>query len=333
VIDFVVLRTCYITAGLVAPTAIDTSYPNKMMQSSYYVRPESSHERRFKHFTIQSNSLPNSLIAANMIQDPFVDQMDSPYQHPVSPNTFIHPQNDVYGHSPQSLSLFNTQYRTNQAEQVLNMVMSSQGYDQAPQWQQQPCQSFDTNFMLPQQAFPDTHHDLNSGLMIDCGSYSGIQFGHSFIETPQDYVDEDDGDSDASIVASATMDYSLSNDNRSRSVSPSSSPMMPSTPGKRGRKAADSSPPKTPRKTKRSKTPSTGRSSYCSTGSLDFVNYTPNDSRKILTGVAPSGSSKTKARREREASEKRRRLSEAAEKAIMQVGGDVEALRREGILE
>lgn len=61
---------------------------------------------------------------------------------------------------------------------------------------------------------------------------------------------------------------------------------------------------------------------------VGFVNFTPHDSRKILTGVAPSGSSKTKARREKEAAEKRRKLSQAAMKAVMEAGGDVEGLRR-----
>ncbi|KAL2140375.1 hypothetical protein VTI28DRAFT_3867 [Corynascus sepedonium] len=37
-----------------------------------------------------------------------------------------------------------------------------------------------------------------------------------------------------------------------------------------------------------------------------FVNYTPRDSALLMTGVAPSGSSKTKARREREAAERQR---------------------------
>ncbi|KAF3040658.1 hypothetical protein E8E12_001572 [Didymella heteroderae] len=64
-----------------------------------------------------------------------------------------------------------------------------------------------------------------------------------------------------------------------------------------------------------------------SQGNVGFVNFTPDDSRKILTGVAPSGSSKTKARREKEAAEKRRKLSLAAVKAVMEAGGDVERLR------
>ena len=66
--------------------------------------------------------------------------------------------------------------------------------------------------------------------------------------------------------------------------------------------------------------------------SVGFVNYTPNDSQKILTGVAPSGSSKTKARREKEALDKRRKLSQAAVRAVRAVGGDVTALAEEGLL-
>jgi hypothetical protein len=67
-------------------------------------------------------------------------------------------------------------------------------------------------------------------------------------------------------------------------------------------------------------------------GMVDFVNFTPQDSKKILTGVAPSGSSKTKARREREAMEKRRKLSQAALRAVRAAGGDVESLVEEGLL-
>jgi hypothetical protein len=63
-----------------------------------------------------------------------------------------------------------------------------------------------------------------------------------------------------------------------------------------------------------------------------FVNYTPHDSEKLLTGVAPSGSSKTKARREREAVEKRRRFSQAALKAVVKAGGDLAELRDAGLV-
>ncbi|KAI9856966.1 MAG: hypothetical protein M1813_008682 [Trichoglossum hirsutum] len=53
-----------------------------------------------------------------------------------------------------------------------------------------------------------------------------------------------------------------------------------------------------------------------------FQNFTANDSQVILAGVAPSGSSKTKERREKEAREKRRRLDELAYEAVRKSGGD-----------
>lgn len=65
-------------------------------------------------------------------------------------------------------------------------------------------------------------------------------------------------------------------------------------------------------------------------GDIGFVNFTPNDGSLLMTGVAPSGSSKTKARREKEAQERRRRLSEAALKAVAAAGGDVDKLIEEG---
>jgi hypothetical protein len=86
-------------------------------------------------------------------------------------------------------------------------------------------------------------------------------------------------------------------------------------------------PPRTP------KTPTgTGGS-----GVIDFVNFTPKDSVKLLSDVAPSGSSKTRARREQEARDKKRRLSEAAVRAVRRAAkaaggdvgdGEVEALER-----
>ncbi|KAI1487525.1 hypothetical protein F5X96DRAFT_686849 [Biscogniauxia mediterranea] len=67
-------------------------------------------------------------------------------------------------------------------------------------------------------------------------------------------------------------------------------------------------------------------------GMIDFVNFTPSDKNVLMTGVAPSGSSKTKARREKEALEKRRRLSEAALKAVRAAGGDIDKLVSEGFV-
>ncbi|GAB7358823.1 hypothetical protein MBLNU230_g4047t1 [Neophaeotheca triangularis] len=63
-----------------------------------------------------------------------------------------------------------------------------------------------------------------------------------------------------------------------------------------------------------------------------FVNYTPNDKGKILNGVAPSGSSKTKARREKEAADKRRKFSQAAAQAVLELGGDLDSLAKAGLL-
>ncbi|KAI0538828.1 hypothetical protein GGR58DRAFT_512805 [Xylaria digitata] len=68
-------------------------------------------------------------------------------------------------------------------------------------------------------------------------------------------------------------------------------------------------------------------------GGLDFVNFTPNDKNVLMTGVAPSGSSKTKARREqeardreKEAQEEARQIREMAYKVVQEVGGDVTRL-------
>lgn len=87
--------------------------------------------------------------------------------------------------------------------------------------------------------------------------------------------------------------------------------------------------PKSASTLKQPKSASTLRSPKSTTGTFGFVNFTSDDKGKILTGVAPSGSSKTKARRELEAMEKKRRSSHAALKAVEALGGDVERFKRE----
>lgn len=79
-----------------------------------------------------------------------------------------------------------------------------------------------------------------------------------------------------------------------------------------------------------SKTPRTPRTPKTPGGGFEmsFVNMTAADSAKLLNDVAPSGSSKTRARREQEARDKRRRLSEAAVRAVRRAGGDVKALEK-----
>ena len=77
---------------------------------------------------------------------------------------------------------------------------------------------------------------------------------------------------------------------------------------------------------------STAKSSSASeNGGVEFMNYTPNDSMKILTGVAPSGSSKTKARRKQEALDRRMKFRQAALRAVRVAGGDVDCLMDEGL--
>ncbi|KAF2773792.1 hypothetical protein EJ03DRAFT_69064 [Teratosphaeria nubilosa] len=115
---------------------------------------------------------------------------------------------------------------------------------------------------------------------------------------------------------------------RRRSDSPSPSPPPP---GSRNNRAS-SSHRRTSKHHRRGKSTScTPRASNAEKGG-GFVNFTPSDHTKILSGVAPSGSSKTKARREKEAADKRRRLSQAAMRAVVEAGGDVEALTRAGLL-
>ncbi|CAK3943375.1 Hypothetical predicted protein [Lecanosticta acicola] len=117
---------------------------------------------------------------------------------------------------------------------------------------------------------------------------------------------------------------------------------IPNTPHRR-RSSQSPSPPATDTRTRRASSSrrasrhrrnksvsSTPRHAHNDRGG--FVNFTPSDSTKILSGVAPSGSSKTKARREKEAADKRRRLSHAAVRAIMEAGGDVEALQKAGLI-
>ncbi|TLS29093.1 hypothetical protein PpBr36_01653 [Pyricularia pennisetigena] len=56
--------------------------------------------------------------------------------------------------------------------------------------------------------------------------------------------------------------------------------------------------------------------------SIGFVNYTAMDHDVLMAGVAPSGSSKTKARRERENREREDRMKEAFVQAVSAAGGD-----------
>lgn len=67
-------------------------------------------------------------------------------------------------------------------------------------------------------------------------------------------------------------------------------------------------------------------------GTIGFVNFTPSDKNVLMTGVAPSGSSKTKARREKEMQDRQRKLSEATIRAVKAAGGDVDKFIEQGVL-
>ncbi|CAK7263212.1 hypothetical protein SEPCBS119000_000380 [Sporothrix epigloea] len=96
--------------------------------------------------------------------------------------------------------------------------------------------------------------------------------------------------------------------------------------------------PKTPRRQRStSADPSRPRSVAANSGAFfasednKFFNFTASDHQKLMSGVAPSGSSKTKARRERALQEKTRKLSEQLMRAMQEAGGDVTKLEAEGL--
>ncbi|CAK7564683.1 MAG: hypothetical protein SEPTF4163_002582 [Sporothrix epigloea] len=91
--------------------------------------------------------------------------------------------------------------------------------------------------------------------------------------------------------------------------------------------------PKTPNRRRSSSTDSSRPWSAAPNGGIVFasddtlfVNFTAEDHHKLMSGVAPSGSSKTKARRERALQEKTRQLSERLVRAMQEAGGDVAKL-------
>ena len=133
----------------------------------------------------------------------------------------------------------------------------------------------------------------------------------------------------------------------SPSPSPATAPTTPRTPAPRRQRSTPcivttggttTRITRAPRTPKTPKTPKAGGGRATSAGAGrgggdPFHNFTPADSTKILSGVAPSGSSKTKARREREALEQQRKLSEAAALYVKSMGGDADRFRKEALLE
>ncbi|KAK4981579.1 hypothetical protein LTR66_009876 [Elasticomyces elasticus] len=168
-----------------------------------------------------------------------------------------------------------------------------------------------------------------SGLMINCDPtlISSFSSDAAASANPADISFTTSADTLTSPYYPTLQNYSIPTTPHRRRASstrsPSSSPQPPSSTRSRRRSSNH-------RRSKSSNF-STPRSPGGATSS-GFVNFTPSDSAKILTGVAPSGSSKTKARREKEAADKRRRLSQAAVRAVVEAGGDLEQLRGAGLI-
>lgn len=183
------------------------------------------------------------------------------------------------------------------------------------------------------------HHPLSAGLGISCNPAALITPSYTNmadiapLPTP-----------DYRQIATAPMYLSRAPQNppstphrRSRFRSRSPSPGPPLTEPRGGGRRNNTRGPSTSRsrcssRHRRAKSTSNTPRQAAATDRSGFVNYTPHDSGKILNGVAPSGSSKTKARREKEAADKRRRLSQAAVKAVVEAGGDLDGLERAGLL-
>ena len=187
---------------------------------------------------------------------------------------------------------------------------------------------YDTT-QLSEQYVPRTFQNMSSdfatrGLMIQCGEpYSPYIAGDSSDDYLTAATSNPHQPNIATEVSPADLSQTTNPPQHQRTPSLSSSPSPPTSKSRRSKSANH-------RRRKSSTSPSTPKTP---TSAIGFVNFTPNDSKRILTGVAPSGSSKTKARREKEAMERSRRLSQAAMRAVQKAGGDLEILKVEGAWE
>ncbi|MCJ1383799.1 hypothetical protein MMC17_006913 [Xylographa soralifera] len=335
-----------------------TSVPQKMMRPSFYAKQDSpttaEWTERFQHFSLQTPpqkfplSPPSSAVLPQHAQSPGLILSDHSLEalSPVPPTTLV--QNPARARKQSRVSAGNSYTPTMQETRNSSMWLSNSNFDFSAELQSdlsdfsQPLplyeQELQTHGQTQMQSmdFMQMPTDLaNQGLMIQCGPFDDpfqdLQPSKEYLASAFDpfhidsTIEEDEKySSDLTPGASIPRLHSMQSPYRSQSPSPPSTPLHSSKSRRQSRhsrgKSSSCSTPRTP------KTPTGG------VGAVGFVNYTPSDSRKILTGVAPSGSSKTKARREKEASDRRRKLSEAAAKAVMEAGGDVEALRKEGLL-
>ncbi|KAL1641960.1 hypothetical protein SLS61_009919 [Didymella pomorum] len=185
---------------------------------------------------------------------------------------------------------------------------------------QQHPQARESHARTTSQSIPASMAGGMAGLGISCDTSSFIDMD-PYASQPQDMAAYHQGMYGAAHPSNMVP---IGTARTSRSPSPTPQPRFHR---RRPSGQAPRNPPSSTASRRKSSQSSHGSRAPSQGGNVGFVNFTPDDSRKILTGVAPSGSSKTKARREKEAAEKRRKLSLAAVKAVMEAGGDVERLR------
>ncbi|MCJ1290856.1 hypothetical protein MMC34_002398 [Xylographa carneopallida] len=335
-----------------------TSIGPKMMRPSFYAKQESPTSaewtERFQHFSLQTLpqsfplSPPSSAVPPQQSQPSALILSDHDFEalSPMPPTALV--PNSARVRKQSRVSAGNSYTPTMQETRNSSMWLSSSNFDFSADIQHglpdfsQPLPLYEQDLQTQSQAempsmdFMQMPTDFgNQGLMIQCGPlddpFQDMQPSKEYLASAFDpfhvdsTIEEDEKySSDLSPGTAIPRMHNMQSPYRSQSPSPPSTPLRLSKSRRQSRhprgKSSGCSTPRTP------KTPTGG------VGAVGFVNYTPSDSRKILTGVAPSGSSKTKARREKEASDRRRKLSEAAAKAVMEAGGDVEALRKEGLL-
>ncbi|KAL2870520.1 developmental regulatory protein WetA [Aspergillus lucknowensis] len=175
--------------------------------------------------------------------------------------------------------------------------------------------SYDISSSFPSSSIPSTNNSQDSQ-----------SYNHG-AHAPQEYVDSASFTTPKIQDGSQSPTLSPNTDASPKNGSAIPNEMLIKTTSRRshGRKLSGQS-TITPKPLKRPNSLSGSPKGGSKSVTVSFVNFTAQDSQKILTGVAPSGSSKTKARREQEARERRRKLSEAALNAVRKAGGDVEAL-------
>lgn len=264
------------------------------------------------------------------------------------PSPAVSPSFNGMTHQNQMLSFNSHREARNRASQTVNSPPPSL----SPSWLQSPesIESFDY-IISPNQKQSGWPHDFSESPTLhyeNAGASQSVpilpqpdtEFSALYPMIPQDPFEPFVTTNPSNAYNIALADPFQSTDfDVSQPFSPSSAALnRPKTPSTRSPSPFPSPPPdskphsKTRRRSKTSRRKSSAGALKSSTG-LGFVNFTPGDSQKILSGVAPSGSSKTKARREQEANEKKRKFSLEAVKAIKEAGGDVEKLRAVGLFD